>query len=185
MTPEIAIMIFESSWGLLLFIAILAQILFEDQPKRKAGVVTNLLVITPFVIVFGLFYLERYFGTYETTLATRIAGTFITIIGLIGYILSLLYLRSSWSLSASVKEGHKLVVSGPYKFVRHPMYSSMILLVLGSGLLIANYMMVLFTPLICIVYYIRARKEEELLKEEFLEYDQYSRNAKMLIPRIF
>jgi len=185
MTQEIALLIFKSSWGFLLFIAVLAQILFEDRPKRKAGVVTNLLVITPFVIVFGLFYLRGYFGAYESAPATRIAGTIIVIPGMVGYILSHFYLRRNWSLSASIKEGHKLVKSGPYRVVRHPMYSSMTIVVLGSGLLIANFMMILFTPVVGIAYHIRARKEEELLKEEFPEYDQYTRETKMFIPGIF
>ena len=46
-------------------------------------------------------------------------------------------------------------------------------------------MMILFTPVVGIVHYIRVRKEEELLLEAFLEYDQYTRETKMLIPGIF
>ena len=185
MTQETAVTIFKSSWGLLLLIALLLQILFEDKPKKKAGFITNLLVITPFVVVFGLFYVRFYFGTYESTLTSRIVGTVIVILGMIGYILSLFSLRRNWSISASVKEGHKLVKSGPYKFVRHPMYSSMIVIVLGSGLLLSNYMMILFIPVVSIVYYIRARKEEELLRGEFPEYERYARETRMLIPGIF
>ncbi len=185
MTQEIAIVIFELSWGLLLFIAILAQILFEDQPKRKAGFVTNLIVITPFICALGLFYLERYFGTFDSNLITRIIGVVITLLGVIGYIVSLLFLWRNWSISASIKIGHKLVKNGPYRLVRHPMYFSMTLIVLGSGLLIANYIMLLFTPIVAYVYYIRAVKEEELLREEFPEYKQYSRETRMLIPGVF
>lgn len=185
MKQETAVMIVKFSWGLLLLIALLSQILFEDKPKKKAGFITNLLVIIPFVIVFGLFYLRFYFGTYESTLATRMAGTIITVLGMIGYILSLLSLRRNWSLSASVKEGHKLVKSGPYRLVRHPMYSSMTMIVLGSGLLIGNYMMILSIPVVSIVYYIRAEKEEGLLRGEFPEYERYARETRMLIPGIF
>ena len=185
MTQETALMIFKFSWGLLLVIALLSQILFEDKPKKKAGFIANLLVITPYVVVFSLFYLGRYFGTHKSTLATRMAGTVITVLGMIGYILSLLSLRRNWSLSASIKEGHKLIKSGPYKLVRHPMYSSMTVIVLGAGLLTANYMMILFTPVVGIVYYIRAGKEEALLRGEFPEYDQYAGETKMLIPGIF
>jgi protein-S-isoprenylcysteine O-methyltransferase Ste14 len=185
MTERVALVIFGFSWWLLLTIAVLAQILFEHRLKRQAGVVTNLLVITPFVVVFGLFYLRNYFGTYESALASRIAGTVITVLGMAGYILSHLSLRRNWSLSAAIKEGHELVKSGIYRLVRHPMYSSMTVMVLGSGLLMANYMMILFTPVVGIVYYIRARKEEELLREEFPEYNQYARETRMLVPGIF
>ena len=185
MKQETAVMIFKFSWGLLLVIALLSQVLFEDKPKKKAGFIINLLVITPYVVVFGLFYLGRYFGTYESTVATRIVGAVITVFGMIGYIVSLLSLRGNWSLSASIKEGHKLIKSGLYKLIRHPMYSSMTAIVLGSGLLIANYMMILFTPVVGIIYYIRTRKEETLLRGEFPDYDRYAGETRILIPGIF
>ena len=184
MTQGITVIIFKSVWGFLLLIAMVAQILFANKPKRKVSLVTNLLIVTPFVVAFGLFYLRRWGGTFESTPATWITGTVLLGFGMIGYVLSHFYLRSNWSLSASTKEGHKLITSGPYKIVRHPMYSSMTLVVFGSGLLIANYLMLLFTPVVFIIYYIRARKEEALLKEEFPEYNQYARRTKMLIPGI-
>ena len=184
MTYVIALIIFKSIWGLLIFIAMVAQILFADKSKRKAGLITNLLVITPFVVVLGLFYLRRWGGTYESTVTTRLTGAALVGLGMIGYILSHFYLRSNWSLSVSIKEGQQLIKRGPYKLVRHPMYSSMTLVVLGSGLLTANYLMLLFTPVIFIIYYIRARKEETLLRVEFPEYIQYTRGTKMLIPGI-
>jgi protein-S-isoprenylcysteine O-methyltransferase Ste14 len=185
MTQYIAIILFKSAWGLLIFIALVAQILFADKSRIKAGLITNLLVIIPFVFVLGLFYLERYFGSvYMSTPVTWIAGAALVGLGTVGYILSHFYLRSNWSLSASIKEGQKLITNGPYRLVRHPMYSSMTVIVLGSGLLTANYLILLFTPVIFIIYYIRARKEETLLREEFPEYNEYSRKTKMLIPGI-
>jgi protein-S-isoprenylcysteine O-methyltransferase Ste14 len=184
MTQETAVIIFKSAWGLLLFIAVLGQLLFMDKPKRKAGVLTNLLVITPFVVVFGLFFLGRYVGTYENTSTTRITGVVFLGFGMIGYIISHFYLRRNWSVSASIKEGHKLIKRGPYRLVRHPMYSSMTLTVFGSGFLIANYLIILFTIVVFMIYYIRARNEEALLRKEFPEYNEYVRSTKMLLPCI-
>ncbi len=185
MAQETAVIIFKSSWGLLLLIALLSQTLFEDKPKKKAGFITNLLVITPFLVVFGLFYFRFYFGAYESISASRIAGTVIVVLGVMGYVLSLLFLWGNWSLSASIKEGHKLVEGGPYKLIRHPMYFSMITIVFGTGLLIGNYMVILFTPVAGIIYYVRAEKEEELLRGEFPEYERYVAETRMLIPGIF
>ena len=185
MTPQINIIIFKSAWGLLFLIAMVAQILFAKKSKRKAGLLTNLLVIIPFVVVLGLFYLERYFGSvYMSTPVTWIAGAALLGLGTVGYIISHFYLRSNWSLSASIKEGQKLITNGPYRLVRHPMYSSMTVIVLGSGLLISNYLILLFTPGVFIVYYIRSKKEETFLRVEFPEYIQYTRVTKMLIPGI-
>jgi protein-S-isoprenylcysteine O-methyltransferase Ste14 len=185
MTPQINIIIFKSAWGLLFLIAMVTQILFANKSKRKAGLIANLLVIIPFVVVLGLFYLERYFGSvYMSTPVTWIAGAALVGLGTVGYILSHFYLRSNWSLFASIKEGQKLITNGPYRLVRHPMYSSMTVIVLGSGLLISNYLILLFTPGVFIVYYIRSKKEETLLRVEFPEYIQYTRGTKMLIPGI-
>jgi protein-S-isoprenylcysteine O-methyltransferase Ste14 len=61
----------------------------------------------------------------------------------------------------------------------------MIVIVLGSGLLLSNYMMILFTPVVGFAYYVRAGKEEALLIGEFPEYERYARETRMLIPRIF
>ena len=136
MTARIALIIFGLVWGLLVLLAVAAQLLFEEQPKRSAGIVTNLLVTIPFAIVFGLVSLGRGFGTYESHAAMRIAGLVITAAGLIVYISSLLWLRKNWSMTASIKEGHQLVTGGPYGIVRHPIYSAMTLIFLGSGLLV-------------------------------------------------
>jgi protein-S-isoprenylcysteine O-methyltransferase Ste14 len=119
-----------------------------------------------------------------STTVIRIAGAALVGLGTVGYILSHFYLRSNWSLFASIKEGQKLITNGPYRLVRHPMYSSMTVIVLGSGLLISNSLILLFTPVVIIVYYIRSKKEETLLRAEFPEYNEYSRKTKMLIPGI-
>lgn len=184
MTEAIASNIFIYSWIFLLCAALIAQIIFSERTKRRAGTITNLFVITPFVVVLGLFYLERFFGTYQSGSGTRIAGTIIIIAGIIGYVLSHFYLRSNWSIFASIKEGHRLITNGPYRLVRHPMYSSMVLVIFGSGLLVANYLMLVFTPLMFFIYYIRAKAEEKLLKDEFPEYAIYSKKTKMIIPGI-
>lgn len=182
MTQETAITIFISSLSLLLLIVILAQIMFGSKLKIKAGLITNLIIVTPFLIAFILFVFQGYFGTYESTLVTLIAGVVITTLGILGYIVSMLYLWKNWSFSASIREGHKMVKTGPYRYIRHPIYFSLILVFAGSGLLVSNYVIILCTSIVGFVYYLRARKEEQLLKEEFPEYSKYINETKMLIP---
>jgi protein-S-isoprenylcysteine O-methyltransferase Ste14 len=183
MVENAAIIVFAVVWWVLIAIAIVAAFMFERKPyMNRAGPIMNALIITPFVFAFGLFYLARYFGIYGVSTIGRISGAFMMVAGLAGYIVSHCYLRENWSLGASVKEGHKLVTGGPYRVVRHPMYSSMILEVLGSGLLLGNYLMIASTIIVGAVYYVRARKEEELLKQEFPEYQGYAAKTRMLMP---
>jgi protein-S-isoprenylcysteine O-methyltransferase Ste14 len=178
-------MIFKISWFLLLAIAIIAQFIFGGKLKKKAGIIDNLIVVAPYLIVFGWFSVRDYFGTYKGNLLTQIAGLGFMALGIGGYIVSILFLRHNWAISAAIKEKHTIVGNGPYKYIRHPMYFFMILVILGSGLLISNYLVILYTPIVVCIYYLRAKKEEELLKETFLEYENYIKKTRMLIPGIF
>jgi protein-S-isoprenylcysteine O-methyltransferase Ste14 len=185
MTHEAAQLIFRYSWSILLAITVLWLILFEDRPKTKAGIVANLIVVVPYLTVFGLYYIRNYAGTFEGTTVFRITGAAVLFLGMAIYIYSHFLLRGNWSVMASIKKNHRLVKTGPYGYIRHPMFASMLLIVPGSGLLISNYLIIAFTPVVWAIYYIRAKKEEELLKEEFPEYGQYIRETKMFVPLIF
>ena len=186
MTPRISFIVFVSTWWVLAAAALVAYLLSGNAaPKRQAGMTANLLVIAPFLLVPVLFYVGRYGGVYQGNEVTRAAGGLTAVAGLAGYLLSHLYLRRNWSLAASVREGQRLVTSGPYRLVRHPMYSSMTGIMLGSGLLTDNYLIVAATIVVAMVYYLRARREEALLRQEFPEFEQYASKVAMFIPFVF
>ena len=186
MTLEVAVVIFASVWWVLAAAAVFAYAVFwNGQPKRQAGLSANLLVITPFLVVPTLFYLGRYAGTYQGTQFTRTAGAVVALLGLVGYLVPHLYLRRNWSLSASIRQGHRLVTNGPYRSMRHPMYTGMTAVVLGSGLLVDNYLIIASTLVVGLVYYTRARKEEALLSREFPEFAGYASKVKMFVPFMF
>ncbi|MEI8348958.1 MAG: isoprenylcysteine carboxylmethyltransferase family protein [Candidatus Omnitrophota bacterium] len=185
MRQEIAILIFKLIWGGLLIIAVLAQARFKGKLLHKGGAITNMLVVAPYAVVFGWFSVRNYVGTFGANIIIQVCGMMIALCGVAGYIVSILYLRHNWAVSAAIKEGHVLVRNGPYAFVRHPMYFFMILTALGSGLLISNFLIILYTPVIALLYYLRSKKEEEMLIKALPEYVQYSKETKMLIPGIF
>lgn len=186
MTPRMSFIVFVSIWWVLAAAALIAYLLSGNAPpKRRSGMTANLLVIVPFLLVPVLFYAGRYGGVYQGNEITRAAGGFAAGAGLAGYLMCHVYLRRNWSLAASVKEGQRLVTSGPYRYVRHPMYSSMTAIVLGSGLLTDNYLIVAATVVVATAYYVRARREEELLRQEFPEFERYASKVTMFIPFVF
>ncbi|MCX5700538.1 MAG: isoprenylcysteine carboxylmethyltransferase family protein [Candidatus Omnitrophica bacterium] len=178
-------LIFKDIWGFLLIVAIIAQIRFRGKHKQSGGLIARLQVVAPYLVVFGWFSVRVYFGTYKANVIAQLLGLAIMLIGVSGYIAAILYLKQNWAISAAIKEGHSLVKAGPYKMVRHPMYFFMILVVLGSGLLISNYFIILYTPIVTFLYYLRSKKEEEMLKVALPEYEEYIKDTKMLIPFIF
>lgn len=185
MRQDLAEIIFKFAWGLLLLIALLAQWLFKGKLRQKGGIVSTILVVTPYLVVFGLFSARGYVGAFRGNIMNQAIGIMFMIVGVIGYFSSILYLGHNWAVSAVIKEGHELVNSGPYRLVRHPMYFFMILVVLGSGLLVSNYLIILYTPVVAFLYYLRSKKEEEMLLKALPGYGQYVKDSKMLIPGIF
>jgi protein-S-isoprenylcysteine O-methyltransferase Ste14 len=184
MTPELSILIFRYTWSFLLIITTLYLMLFEDWPKARAAAITNVIVIVPYLIVFGLYYLRDAIGSYNGSAVSRIVGAALLFAGIMVYVSSHVSLRRNWSVMASIKERHTLVRTGLYRFVRHPMYASMLLIVPGSGMLISDYLMILCTPVVGLIYYFRARQEEALLAGNLPGYEAYVRKTKMFIPWI-
>ena len=92
------------------------------------------------------------------------------------------YLGRNWGMPMSRKENPELVTSGPYAFVRHPIYGGLLLAMLGSAL---GQSVLWLLPLIVYGPYfiLSARREESLLTEQFGErYQAYMSRTKMLVP---
>src|SRR5438552_1381820 len=93
-------------------------------------------------------------------------------------------LGKQWSLQARVLEDHKLVREGPYRFVRHPIYTGMLGMIMAAGLAWSHWIgfliaLILFT----IGTAIRVRSEEKLLREQFgAAFDDYKRSVPGVVP---
>ena len=89
-----------------------------------------------------------------------------------------------WRIDAALNSDHRLVRSGPYSFVRHPIYASMLCMLLGTGLLLTPWQ--LFLPAICIFLIgteIRVRIEDALLASHFgQQFTAYKRKVPAYIP---
>ena len=88
----------------------------------------------------------------------------------------------SSGFGATLYQNHKLIQSGPYRYVRHPMYLAVILTAIGALLIFCTWAMVLFSVMSFGVI-LRARQEEWLLAEEFGEvWKAYKREVNGWIP---
>jgi len=93
-------------------------------------------------------------------------------------------LGKQWSLQARVLEHHELIRRGPYRIVRHPIYTGMFGMLIASSLACGHWLGLVIAS---VVYYfgtvMRIRSEEKLLREQFgSEYDDYAREVPAFIP---
>jgi protein-S-isoprenylcysteine O-methyltransferase Ste14 len=110
-------------------------------------------------------------------------GAALSVIGLAGAIWSRRALAGNWSMVVAFKEDHRLVEEGPYRYVRHPIYTSLSLMFLGSA--IAAGHLAGFAGLLLIVagFWIKLGQEETLLTRHFPDaYPDYARRVKALVP---
>ncbi len=87
-----------------------------------------------------------------------------------------------FNIRPALKEGALLVTHGPYRFIRHPMYASVLLAALGLLLITFSWLRLVGFFLLWLVLYLKLRIEEELLAQHFPAYSAYKKRAKMVFP---
>ena len=118
------------------------------------------------------------------TLTGAVLGVLLTWLGTGLAIWARYHLGEYWSARVTIKEGHQLIRTGPYAHFRHPIYSGLILATLGSALVIGKWRCVLGLVLAVLGYCIKARKEEEMLTQQFGDaFREHQKHAGFLIPR--
>ncbi len=96
-------------------------------------------------------------------------------------------LGKNWSPVLEIRKDHKLITQGPYKYIRHPMYTCMWLGVAGFWLISSNWVVGIVALLTwSILYFTRLPDEEKMMIEEFgQEYENYIKRTKKVIPWVY
>jgi protein-S-isoprenylcysteine O-methyltransferase Ste14 len=152
---------------------------------RVVAVLTAILLIRfdksgsqYFVSLFRLFF--------QSSFSLIIPGSVLTIFGLLGAIWARAYLGRNWSGYATYKEHQELVTTGPYRFVRHPIYTSMMLMFLGTILYYGSLFISIIFVVVAISFILRVKKEEEIMIKLFgKQYAGYMNRTKRWIPWIY
>ena len=112
-------------------------------------------------------------------------GAVLTLGGLLFMVWARIYLGRNWSGVAALKANHELVTSGPYGWVRHPIYSGLALAFIGTALALGQWRGVLAVVLMLIAIWHRVAVEERLMRQQFgAAYDAYARRVRALVPCI-
>jgi protein-S-isoprenylcysteine O-methyltransferase Ste14 len=112
-------------------------------------------------------------------------GALLTFAGLSFAIWARVYIAGNWSGSVTLKEQHELVRSGPYRWVRHPIYSGLLLAVAGSALANGQWRGVAALAIAFLALWRKLRLEERWLGELFGDgYRRYRSEVAALIPGV-
>src|SRR5579862_504006 len=159
--------------------------------RTTESLVSRLATIIPMVLAFELLFsdllrigpLRLRFIPADTWIAW--IGFAVTALGVSVAIWARYCIGEYWSSRVTLKEGHRLIRFGPYQFVRHPIYTGMLLGVIGRALTIGEWRGILGVVLVLGAHWGKARREESLLTAEFgEEYAAYRRSTGFLFPRL-
>jgi protein-S-isoprenylcysteine O-methyltransferase Ste14 len=123
---------------------------------------------------------------WEPTDLVRLLGVVLTIGGVALSLWSIATLGRHYDLVLEIHADHELVRRGPFAWVRHPVYTGLALHFMGACLATGNVLLTVGTLFVSFpTFVIRARAEEQLLREQFgAEYDRYMSEVPMLVPGV-
>lgn len=113
-------------------------------------------------------------------------GVAVTFLGIAFAIWARRHLGENWSATVTVKEGHELIRSGPYRCIRHPIYTGMLLGFAGAAIALGEYRGLIAVALATANLYVKARKEERFLAREFgQDWEEHKRHTGLFFPKLF
>lgn len=171
---------------------------FERRAKRarvsatRRGLAESLRMAISFIglgVLPGLFVAVHFprFATYEPIALQTGLGLLAALLALVLFRLTHKALGKMWSVSLDIRDKHKLVTSGIYRRVRHPMYTAFWTMALAQALLLPNWIaglsgLVGFGTL----FFLRVGPEEAMMEETFGEdYRDYKARTARIIPGIY
>lgn len=113
----------------------------------------------------------------------RAMGAFTCGLGLFVTLWARWTLAGNWSSDVTLKQGHELIRTGPYRFVRHPIYTGLLVMCLGTALDIGKFRCWLALPVMAAAFWIKLKQEERLMLRHFPDqYPAYQKQVKALVP---
>ena len=120
--------------------------------------------------------------TPEST-AVVLGGAVLTAAGMLFSVWARLTLGRNWSGTVTIKQDHELIQRGPYRIVRHPIYTGMLLAMLGTAFIYGIARCFVGVPFVGLAFWLKVQIEEQFMVQQFgAQYVHYRQQVRALIP---
>ncbi|MBN1265254.1 MAG: isoprenylcysteine carboxylmethyltransferase family protein [Anaerolineales bacterium] len=161
----------------------------DEQAVAREGTAIIALRLAGFLLLLGAFVLYIDDPAWQQILKipfpawVRTAGALLALVSILLLAWTHAALGRHWSTNLTIQEKHTLVTNGPYRFVRHPMYTALIGYFIGAGLLSAHLLLLLIFAAATVFLLTRTGREEAMMIESFGEaYLVYREHTGLLLP---
>lgn len=120
---------------------------------------------------------------YPAWIGTAVLGALLTIAGVAFACWARYVLGRNWSSVVQVKQDHELIQRGPYRIVRHPIYTGLLLAFFGTAMAIGEWRGLICVAIVGVSFWFKLRLEERWMRDNFgVAYQHYMQRTKALIP---
>jgi protein-S-isoprenylcysteine O-methyltransferase Ste14 len=161
--------------------------------QRKEPILPRLLKYwLPLIIAIALigpgdWYRDTWLGArmYPGSDLVAVIGALLTMLGVAFACWARFVLGRNWSSVVQVKEDHELIQSGPYRWVRHPIYTGLLLAFFGTAMAIGEWRGAICVVIVAVSFWFKLKLEERWMRENFgAAYESYMQRTKALIPGV-
>lgn len=163
----------------------------QKRNLRRQSVGSRLIQVSIVLVALSPFYLANgRFGMlhrqlFPSSAAVQSVGVLLMLLGCGFAIWARFTLGRNWSGTVTVKIDHALITGGPYAWVRHPIYSGILLALLGTAVVGGTLIGALEVVAVAFALWLKLRTEEKFMLETFGEqYTDYQQHVKALIPHV-
>jgi protein-S-isoprenylcysteine O-methyltransferase Ste14 len=145
----------------------------------------SLLLVAGLYLMFKAYRFDSWLGLPALPASPAIAWVAVglCVAGLAFSIWARLTLGRNWSGTVTLKEGHELIVRGPYRFVRHPIYTGLLVMIVATTVAFGHFLGFVGVFLAFVSFWIKLGYEEKVLLKQFPdEYAAYQKRVKRIIP---
>ena len=168
----------------------LAMAFFSKSTKRREGAIERMEHLVPAVLGFTLIFRAGFAGVWLTRPlfvggpTMRLGCVAVTILGLLFAVWARLALGANWSGSVTIKTNHQLIRRGPYRWIRHPIYTGMLAALLATAVTQGLWSGAVGFAFAFLALFRKARREELFLSQEFGEgFEEHRQHTGMFLPR--
>ncbi|MHA1940947.1 MAG: methyltransferase family protein [Candidatus Hodarchaeales archaeon] len=161
----------------------------KDSKYLEGKKIQTLFIIIGQLWIIGIFLYILYpdaliWPIIDIPVWINIFGLIFTAIGMVFELYTQISLGKQFSAYLHIRNDHKLIMTGPYKYIRHPMYTALTMVLFGLFLASSNVYVGLPLPIFVLVIGLRIGREEEVLIEKFgNDYITYMKTTGRFIPR--
>ena len=158
--------------------------------KRREFPWQRLEHVIPLMIGFLLIYNQRFAWNFladrivPQNSVVAITGLLLTAGGLVFAVWARIVLGANWSGTVTITSGHNLIRRGPYRWIRHPIYTGLLISLVGTLTLQGEVRAFLGFAFALFALYRKAKREEQFLSDEFGEgFAEHTKQTGMFLPR--